>query len=139
MNYPNYLQLCRNSEMNCNPPMDDQYLQGIVSSTDRAVKCPLNVLFDKSWKWYVNIPRLINHRYPPPAGHRQAYMASVALRMWDCLMQFWHLRWVLLKDPFVSPWKVFPDIFNPNMLIYIFRTCHMNFTQKEHVILDKIH
>ena len=32
---------------------------------------------------------------------------------------------------------VFPDVSNPNMLIYNFRTSHMNFIQNERVKLNK--
>ena len=32
---------------------------------------------------------------------------------------------------------VFPDVSNPKMIIYEFRTCHVNFTQNEHIILDE--
>ena len=42
-----------------------------------------------------------------------------------------------LKDPWMVLGVVCPDVSNPNMLVYEFRTTHMNFIQNKHVKLEE--
>ena len=42
-----------------------------------------------------------------------------------------------LKDPLMVLGDICPDVSNPNMLVYDFSTCHMNFIQNELVKLDE--
>ena len=42
-------------------------------------------------------------------------------------------------DPWIVLGDVFPEVSNSKMLVYEFRTYHMNFIQNEHVKLNEIY
>ena len=42
-----------------------------------------------------------------------------------------------LKDPWMVLVDVCPDVSNPNIFVFEFRTTHMNFIQNKHVKLDE--
>ena len=53
------------------------------------------------------------------------------------LGSFGHQHRSFLKEPCLVLGDVFPDVFNPNMIVYDFNTSQMNFIRNEHVKLDE--
>ena len=48
-----------------------------------------------------------------------------------------HHNGSFLKDPWMVLGDVYPNVSNPNILVYNIRTSHINFIQCEHVELDE--
>ena len=82
------------------------------------------------------IPSIITKQFPPPMGN-QATGRRLPSKGGTALGSFGHQHRSFLKDPWIVLGDVFPEVSNSKMLVYEFRTYHMNFIQNEHVKLNK--
>ena len=78
--------------------------------------------------------RLLLHIRTTNGTHRLAYEPSFASVIWGRLG---HQLGSFLKDPWIVLGDVYPDVSNPNIIVYDFRTYKMNFIQNAQVKVDK--
>ena len=69
-------------------------------------------------------------------GRRLTHWAFIAFVVWALFDSLRHHEGSLMKDSWMVLGDVFPEVSNPNMLVYNFTTSHMKFIPNKHVKLD---